>query len=388
MFELAFKSRIPIIGVQTDDLINIAAVLHELTGLNPVEYPSKDYFKFSGKSLYYTDDVEMVSTKLYNKLMENEFQLVVLNVKEANSLIFDAGQLPTPLKLVREYLEPLVAEPLVEPLMQVLKGLSLKSIGEIVMITQARTGGTMPNEIRRTRTMVSGLTQGLYTIDTDLDFYLYPEKLQAWLDLNKSYFLDLKTNPKLVPRGVLMDGSPGVGKTMGAKAVANFFKVPLYRLDMATTLNKYQGESENRVARSLSMVEREAPCVLLIDEVEKLFRGGDDSGTTSRILSQLLWWLGDHQARVLTVMTTNDLSKIPAELYRPGRIDAVIKVSRLVLSEAREFARHVLESMLKETTPVHTYRVDAALKATGQDDFSHAQVTELVYAQIKASKWA
>lgn len=387
MFDLAFKSHIPIIGVQTDDLVNFEATLTRLTGLK-VQNLTSAATKLGGK-LYWSDSLDLVTVSLYNKLMEGEHQLIIVNSDKKSSLVFDAGTLPTPQDMVVEYLEAVLGtdSDIVE-LLQVLKGLSLKSIGEIVMLTQARTGATLAPEVRRTRTMVSGGVQGLYSLDTAIDFYQFPEKLEGWLKLNQPYFLTPQTPPKLVPRGVLLDGSPGVGKSLAAKAIANHYKIPLYRLDIATTLNRYIGESENRISRSLQMIERESPCVLLIDEVEKVFGNKDDSGVTERILSQLLWWLADHTSRILTVMTTNNLKSLPPELYRQGRIDLVMRIPRLSLTDAQQFAQLVYLSVIgSKPTIARIGVIIEGLKISGNDDYSHAEVAELVYTEIKRHSW-
>ncbi len=391
MFETALKSGIPVIGAHTTDLVNVEAVLHHLTGLKVVEMPSKLPSKL-GAAIYYTSDSEMVTIAAYNQLMESEHQLIVLNPQPGNSLIFDAGELPTPEPLVREYLAQMCDANQIPDLLQALKGLSLKMVGETIMLTQARTGGMLPSEVRRTRTMVSGLTQGMYTIDTTVDFYDYPPALWEWLELNEWYFLNPKTPHQLVPRGLMLDGSPGVGKSMAAKAIANYFKVPLYRLDVSTALNKYQGASEERIFRILAQIEKEAPCVLLIDEVEKIFSdsGSDETGVISRILSQLLWWLAEHRTRVLTVMTTNKLSIIQPELYRPGRIDKVIGIPRLSFSQAEEFATKVFKSVIGTYPSLEQNQASsiyAELKDSGQVTFSHAEVSEMVYLVIKKNKW-
>lgn len=388
MFENAFKSHIPIIGAHTTDPVNVEAVLHHLTGLKPVEMPPK-FPKVLGPAIYYTFDSELATVANYNTLMEADHQLIVLN-PTANDLIFDAGELPTPAPLIENYLKDMVEATAVAPLMHVLKGTNLKMIGEIIMLTQARTGGMDPAEVRRTRTLISGMQQGMYSVDTSVDFYDYPEDLKGWLELNKDYFLDPKTPHQLVPRGVLLDGSPGVGKSMASKAVANYFGVPLFRLDVSTALNKYQGASEERIFRILNQVEREAPCVLLIDEIEKVFSasGSDETGVISRILSQLLWWLGDHQTRVITVMTTNNLGLIPPELYRPGRIDLTIKIKRLNPEAAHDFARRVYYSLIEETASAKQgAAIKAALSDTGNATFSHAEVAEMVYRLIKKHHW-
>lgn len=386
MFELAFKARIPVIGVHTDDLVNFEAVLHQLTDFKVHQLTSATQ-KLAAK-LYWTDDVDLVTVGMYNKLMESEHQLVVINAGGPHSLIFDTGTLPTPEPLVDGYLNDVMGEGDHSELKTVLRGMSLKSIGEVVMLTQARTGGTLASEVRRTRQMVSGGVQGLYSLDTAVDFYEFPDRLIEWLKLNDKYFLDPKTPRKLVPRGALLDGFPGVGKTLGAKAIANHFGIPLFRLDIATTLNRYIGESENRIMRSLQMIERESPCVLLIDEVEKAINGKDESGVTDRILAQLLWWLAEHTSRIITVMTTNDMAALPPELYRQGRIDIVIKIPRMSLGEAQKFAGLVFKNVVgKPAKAAQTLKMSAALKATERPEFSHAEVSELVYTEIKRYDW-
>jgi hypothetical protein len=395
MFEQAFASRIPIIGVQTDDLINFQVVLQHLTNHEVAQYTSPS--QKLGPKLYWTDNLDDVDVKLYNKLLAGEHQLVVVNADKKSSLVFEAGTLPTPPEMVKDYLiDVLGPDAKTDELLEVLKGLSLKSVGEIVMLTQARTGGTLPSEVRRTRTMVGGGVQGLYSLDTSYDFYEYPPVLQEWLVLNFPYFADPKTHPKLVPRGLLMDGPPGTGKTMGAKAVANYLKVPLYRLDIATTLNKYIGESENRISRSLMLVDREAPCVLLIDEVEKLFGTSlADNGVTDRLLSQLLWWMSEHTSRVITIMTTNDKTALPPELYRQGRVDLVLDIKPLNFDAATGFAIKVFKSVVGMPPDLKQLcKMKTALQAMGespvytQPTYAHARVASMVYQLIKAEKWA
>lgn len=387
MFETAFASKIPVIGIQTDDLVNFKAVLTELTGRTVQELPAVKSASF-GPYVFWTDDLDRITVEIYKKLLDTEHQCIVLNPEKKSSLVFDAGTLPTPDKLLRGYLKDNAPGDLIEELVQVLKGLSLKTAGEILMLTMARTGAALPKDVRHTRTLVGGMVQGLYPVDTSYDFYEFPDKLHGWLDLNAKYFTAPNAPPQLVPRGTMLEGSPGVGKSMAAKAVARYFDVPLYRLDIATTMNRYIGESENRVARSLDLIERESPCVLLIDEVEKIFSEHDDSGVTSRILSQLLWWLSDHTSRVLTIMTTNNLSKIPPELYRPGRLDFVMKIPRLSPSEARMFAGKVFQSVVGNEPTIKQLKVmKDALEASNADDFSHAEVSELTYTCIKLNDW-
>ena len=388
MFELFLASKIPVIGVTTDDLPNFRVALSILANRKVQPWPTNKTSQANlGPYLYWTDDLDAVTVEVYNKLVETENQLVVINADKKSSLVMDAGVLPTPPKMIQQYLMNFLEEDGILEVMPVLKGLSLKAISEIVQITMARAGGLTPHELRRTRTMLGGVIQGLYTVDTAMDFYQKPQALEDWLELNSAYFLNPKTPAKLMPRGLMLAGKPGVGKSMGAKAIAQHFDIPLFRLDISTTLAKFVGESEARVARSLATVDRESPCVLLLDEVEKIFSGNDDQGVTQRILSQLLWWLAEHDSKVITVMTTNNLDHIPPELYRPGRIDKVIKIDLLTSAEAKLFASKVFKSVVgTEPTMKQQHTLREAIDK-GKLAMSHSSVAELVYELTKQHDW-
>lgn len=387
VFEHALDARIPVIGVTTDDYVNFEHALQLIAKLPVKELPKS--IKNLAAAIYWTDDEALITVDVYRQMVETEHQVIVLNPAKKSPLIFDGGALPTPKVMIIEYLENILEPKDVEPVFEVLKGLSLKAASEVVMLTQARTKGNSLKELRRTRTMMGGSATGLVPVDTDFDFYKFPPKLEDWLKVNRDYFLKKDIHPKLRPRGVMLEGVPGVGKSLAAKAIAKALDVPLYRLDIATTLNKYIGESEARVARILSMLEREAPCVVLLDEVEKIFTDKEDSGVTTRIMAQLLWWLADHQAQVITVMTTNDLSKIPPELYRPGRVDMVMKIPRLSIQEAIAFSQEVLFYVTgKKATAKQVQTLMSTVKATNKDEFAHSEVADLVYFAIKEHGWA
>jgi SpoVK/Ycf46/Vps4 family AAA+-type ATPase len=129
------------------------------------------------------------------------------------------------------------------------------------------------------------------------------------------------------PKGVLLVGVPGCGKSLAAAAIATDSNRPLLRFDVGKVFDKYQGESEAKIRRCLAIAEAVAPCVLWIDELEKSFSGtsGSDSdghGTTKRVFSTFLTWMQEKKADVFLVATANNVDSLPPELYRPGRIDA------------------------------------------------------------------
>jgi len=152
------------------------------------------------------------------------------------------------------------------------------------------------------------------------------KKLKRWVDLRRTAFLEADTTPD-APRGILLVGVQGGGKSLAAKAVAGMWQIPLLRLDFGTLYNKFFGETERNLRDALEAAEAMAPCVLWIDEIEKAIASGDyDSGTSRRILGSLLTWLSERTARVFIVATANVIEQLPPELIRKGRLDEIFFV--------------------------------------------------------------
>ena len=389
-FNTALKAKLPFIGVHTDDPVNVKAVLQALAQ-KPVQQllaPAKSTSTFTDGVLWWTDSLDVVTTDIYRKLSAATASCIVINPDKPSSIIFDTGVLPTPDTFYSTYLSEFVTSDQIPALLSVLRGLSVKAAQETVQLTMARTGSILPHEVRKTRQMLGGDYPGLTTLDSDYDFYEWPRELREWLDLNDTYFLNPHTPTALVPRGLLLAGDPGVGKSMASKVLAKHWDVPLFRLDVSTSLNRYLGESESRIARSLNFIEQNAPCVWLLDEAEKLFGTGGDEGTSRRILSQILWWLQAHRARVLTVMTTNDLVHLPKELYRAERLDRVITIGKLPLSQAKQFAIKVYTAVLGDAPSIKRAKVlRDALDTADKGTYAHAEVRVLVYDLIKIHGW-
>jgi ATP-dependent 26S proteasome regulatory subunit len=154
--------------------------------------------------------------------------------------------------------------------------------------------------------------------------------LKAWLEKQRPLLtMDLRERGLRPPRGVLLVGVPGCGKSLSAKAVAANWNLPLYRLDLANIHGQYLGQSEARLKEALAMADRVAPCVLWIDEIEKGLAGagsGGDGGTSTRVVGHFLYWLQEGRARVFVVSTANDIGKLPPELFRRGRFDELFFV--------------------------------------------------------------
>lgn len=177
------------------------------------------------------------------------------------------------------------------------------------------------------------------------------EGLKTWLDANEPLLTaDLRERGIRPPRGILLVGVPGCGKSLSAKAIASQWNLPLYRLDLATIHGQYLGQSEGRLKEALSTADHVAPCILWIDEIEKGLAGatgGGDGGTSTRLVGQFLFWLQESLARVFVVATANDVSQLPPELLRRGRFDELFFVDLPSEKEREEIIRIYLKRGLK-----------------------------------------
>src|SRR3989475_10182705 len=133
------------------------------------------------------------------------------------------------------------------------------------------------------------------------------------------------------PKGILMLGVQGCGKSLCAKAVSNQWQLPLLRFDMGRMFGSLVGSSEDNVRRAIAVAESVAPTILWVDEIDKAFAGSQgsgvsDGGTTARVFSTFLTWLSEKTAPVFVVATANEISQLPPELMRKGRLDEMFFV--------------------------------------------------------------
>ena len=152
------------------------------------------------------------------------------------------------------------------------------------------------------------------------------DRMMRWLALRRPA-LDGTAPHLTAPRGVLLLGVQGCGKSLAARAAASVLGVPLLRLDLAGVHDKYVGESERRLRDALAAADALAPCVLWIDEIEKAVASSDgDGGSARRVLGTFLTWLADRRSSVFVAATANDISALPPELVRKGRFDEMFFV--------------------------------------------------------------
>lgn len=184
------------------------------------------------------------------------------------------------------------------------------------------------------------------------------------------------------PRGVLLLGVPGCGKSLCAKAIASEWGLPLLKLDPANLYDKYIGDSEKNFKRAMQTAERMAPIVLWIDELEKAFSssGDSDGGVSKRVFGTFLSWLQERKGDVFVTATSNDIAKLPPEFIRKGRFDEVFFVD-LPRAEARaEIFRIHLKK--RNQDPV---KFDAPALAAATDGFSGAEIEQVVVGALYAA---
>lgn len=179
--------------------------------------------------------------------------------------------------------------------------------------------------------------------------------LRKWLDEKKELLTpekrdELRSKGLRPPRGILLVGVPGCGKSLSAKSISANWKLPLYRLDFATVQGSYVGQSEQQLKDALTMAENVSPCILWIDEIEKGLSGAggsNDGGVSTRMVGQFLFWLQECKKQVFVVATANDVSMLPSELLRRGRFDELFFVDLPTADERREILSLYMRKYLK-----------------------------------------
>lgn len=203
------------------------------------------------------------------------------------------------------------------------------------------------------------------------------DNLKRWLKERKKGFLQQETGED-TPKGILLLGVQGSGKSLAAKAVAGMWGIPLLRLDMAALYNKYIGETERNLREALKMADMMSPCVLWLDEVEKgLARDNNDTGTSQRILGTLLTWMSERKSRVFIVATSNDISDLPPELIRKGRLDEIFFVDL----PDKTIRKNIFAIHLKRRNLLpENYGLDILSECT--DGFSGAEIEQAVVSAV------
>lgn len=206
--------------------------------------------------------------------------------------------------------------------------------------------------------------------------------LKRWLALRKPAFEQVAAATHLdTPKGILLIGVQGCGKSLAAKATAGIFGLPLLRLDFATLYNKYHGETEKNLRESLKTADVMSPCVLWIDEIEKGLAGrGGETGTTQRVLGTFLTWMAEKDSNVFVVATANDISSLPPELVRKGRFDELFFVD-LPTSAVRQQIFDIHLKLRKQEAGV----INLEAVAAAAEGFSGAEIEQAIVSALYAA---
>ncbi len=184
------------------------------------------------------------------------------------------------------------------------------------------------------------------------------------------------------PKGILMLGVQGCGKSLCAKAVSSLWQLPLLRFDMGRMFNSLVGSSEENVRKAVAVAESVAPAILWVDEIDKAFAGSQgsgssDGGTTARVFGTFLTWLSEKTSPVFVVATANDISHLPPELMRKGRMDEIFFVDLPGQAErAQIFAIHLAR---RQRAPEN---FDLPVLAENSKEFSGAEIEEAIISAM------
>lgn len=215
------------------------------------------------------------------------------------------------------------------------------------------------------------------------------DNLKSWLlKRNNSWSEKAKKYALPAPKGVLITGVPGCGKSLTAKAMSAIWKLPLLRLDLGKIFSGLVGSSEENMRRAIATAEAVAPSILWVDEIEKGLSGvnsGNDSGVSSRIFGQFLTWMQEKEAPVFVIATANNISNLPPELLRKGRFDEIFFVDIPTFNERIEIFKLHLKKRLKNKEIAGEITIDNTLLqklASMTEGFIGAEIEQVVISAL------
>jgi ATP-dependent 26S proteasome regulatory subunit len=206
------------------------------------------------------------------------------------------------------------------------------------------------------------------------------DNLKQWVRIRRDAFTEeAKRYGIPTPKGVLLVGIQGTGKSLSAKTIANEWRLPLLRLDIGRLFGSYVGESESRMRQMIQLAEATAPCVLWIDEIDKAFGNTNmaidgDSGASRRVFGTLITWMQEKTAPVFIVATANNVRILPAELLRKGRFDEIFFLNLPTESERQE----IFKVHLQKLRPSRLRDFDLMLLARHTKNFSGAEIEQVI----------
>ena len=294
---------------------------------------------------------------------------------------------------VKDNLNQQVDEKLIEEFALAFKGLTEFEILNLLALSYADDGDLTRKDLRlifdEKQQMIkkAGILEMIPLKET-IDDIGGLENLKAWFIKKAKVYKNMNNAKKYgvdMPKGVLIAGVPGCGKSLNAKAAANLFEVPLLRLDMGRLMGKYVGESEGNLRSAIALAEAISPCVLWIDELEKAFAGIGGSGggaeVTTRLFGNFLTWMQEKESPTFVVATANDITKLPPELLRKGRFDEIFYVG-LPNKEERE---KIFNIHIKKRRPQDLKNIRVKELVSITEGFSGADIEGVVKDAIESA---
>ena len=204
------------------------------------------------------------------------------------------------------------------------------------------------------------------------------DNLKDWVNKRKTAFSIQASNYGLpTPRGLLLVGIQGTGKSLTAKAIANDWQLPLLKLDVGKLFGGIVGESESRLRQMINLAETISPCILWIDEIDKAFTNTEskgDSGTSNRILATFISWLSEKTKPVFVISTANNIDLLPLEIIRKGRFDEIFFLDLPKKSEREE----IFKIHIQEFRPNSVDSFDYTKLAQLSESFSGAEIRQSI----------
>ncbi len=275
-----------------------------------------------------------------------------------------------------------------ERLLQAALGLTLGEAENVfakIIVKDERLSGEDVNEVFAEKQQIirkSGLLE-YYATSESFSSVGGLAALKDWLGKRAIAFTtEARAFGLSAPKGILILGVQGCGKSLCAKAVSNLWQLPLLRFDMGRMFGSLVGSSEENVRRAIAVAESVAPAILWVDEIDKAFAGSQgsgatDGGTTARVFGTFLTWLSEKNAPVFVVATANDISQLPPELLRKGRLDEIFFVDLPTREERLEVLRIHLGKRGRDATKFNLEAMAAA-----SQDFSGAEVEEAINSAL------
>lgn len=285
-----------------------------------------------------------------------------------------------------EYQElPKVADKLLDELAMAFKGLTKFEINNLLALAYANDGELTRADLglifeqKKQMIMKSGILE-MVNVEESVDDIGGLENLKEWFAKKAKVIKNIHEAEKFgvdMPKGVLIAGVPGCGKSLNAKVASTLFEVPLLRMDMGRLMGKYVGESEGNMRRAIALSEAISPCVLWIDELEKAFAGINGHGgseVTVRLFGNFLTWMQDKESPVFVVATANNIMDLPPELMRKGRFDEIYFVG---LPKADE-RKKILQIHIKKRRPKDLAGIDLDKLVGKTEGYSGADLEGVV----------